>query len=92
MINNEPSKRIVYLVGAGASHACAARMGSPYGILMGHLGARLGVKLKELVNSGYSGDDSLTYLVNSVIDDATDFEHIITFLAEAPSIVHRPVR
>ena len=45
--------------------------------------------LRELINNGFAGDASLEYLVNSVIDDTTDFEHIITFLDDAPSLRHR---
>ena len=56
---------------------------------MRHLGRPLHEKLSELVTNGFSGDDSLVNLVNSVIDDTTDFEHIITFLEDAPSLLHR---
>ena len=56
---------------------------------MQHLGEPLRAKLRELINNGFAGDPSLEYLVNSVIDDTTDFEHIITFLADAPSLRHR---
>ena len=83
------TKRVVYLIGAGASHACVSSVGSPYGILMRHLGEPLRAKLRELINNGFAGDASLEYLVNSVIDDTTDFEHIITFLDDAPSLRHR---
>ena len=64
-------------------------VGSPHGILMRHLGEPLCAKLRELVNNRFAGDASLEYLVNSVIDDTTDFEHIITFLDDAPSLRHR---
>ena len=79
----------MYLIGAGASHGCVTSVRSPYGILMQHLGESLRAKLRKLVNSGFRCDESLRYLVNSVIDDTTDFEHIITFLADAPSSRHR---
>lgn len=49
------SKRIVYLVGAGASHACVSRVGSPHGILMSDLTAPLSRKLQGLINNGFSG-------------------------------------
>lgn len=83
------STRVVYLVGAGASHACVSRVGSPHGILMRDLTAALSAKLKELIVTTYSGDNSLANLVNSVIDETTDFEQIITFLDDAPSLRHR---
>ena len=81
--------RVVYLIGAGASHGCVKNVGSPYGILMRHLGEPLYAKLRELISNSYAGDASLEYLVNSVIDHTTDFEHIITFLDDAPSLRHR---
>ena len=83
------STRVVYLVGAGASHACVERVGSPHGILMRDLTVALSLKLQELIASNYSGDDSLANLVNSFIDETTDFEQIITFLDDAPSLRHR---
>ena len=83
------SYRVVYLVGAGASQGCVQSVDSPHGILMRDLGKPLHKKLRELVTNGFSGDDSLVNLVNSVIDDTTDFEHIITFLGDAPSLLHR---
>ena len=82
-------KTIVYLVGAGASHACVSSVGSPHGILMRDLGEPLCEKLHELINNGFAGDESLVNLVHEVIDDSTDFEHIITFLDDAPSLLHR---
>ena len=89
MTTETSSKRVVYLIGAGASHACVSTVNSPYGILMKDLGEPLRAKLRELINNDFSGDLSLEYLVNSVIDDTTDYEHIITFLADAPSLLHR---
>ena len=46
-------------------------------------------KLRELITNGFSGDDSLVNLVNSDITDTTDYEQVITFLDEAPSLRHR---
>ena len=80
--------RVVYLFGAGASHACVKRVGSQHGILMGDLTRPIQQKLKELVENGYSGNDSLTDLVNTV-DEKTDIEHLITFLDDIPSLQHR---
>ncbi len=82
-------KRVVYLVGAGASHACVSRVGSPHGILMSDLVDPLSLKLQELISNGFSQDDSLKKLVNSIIDETTDVEHVITFLEDAPSLRHR---
>ena len=81
--------RVVYLLGAGATQACVSSVGSPHRILMRDLGEPLNEKLQELVSNDFSADTGLRNLVNSVIDDSTDFEHIITFLDDAPSLRHR---
>ena len=89
MTTETETKRVAYLIGAGASHACVSSVGSPYGILMRHLGEPLRSRLSELIDNDFAGETSLEYLVNSVIDDTTDFEHVITFLDDAPSRRHR---
>ena len=80
--------RVVYLFGAGASHACVKRIGSPHGILMRDLTGLIQERLRELVSQLYSDNDGLIDLVNSV-DDDTDLEHLITFLDDIPSLQHR---
>ena len=80
--------QVVYLFGAGASHACVKRLGSPHGILMRDLTPPLQSKLGHLVDNGFSDIQSLIDLVNSV-DEATDIEHLITFLDDVPSMRHR---
>ena len=84
-----PSKRVVYLMGAGASHGCAARVGSPHGLLMDHLKEPLGLGMHDLVENEYKSDSSLTNLVNTLVSDQADFEHVVTFLDESPSGVHQ---
>lgn len=89
-MNAEPlPKKVVYLIGAGASQACVESVGSSKGILMRHLGEPLSDRLQELVRTQYSGDQSIVNLVNTVVNEETDFEHIITFLDDAPSLRHR---
>ena len=80
--------RVVYLFGAGASHACVKRVGSTHGILMGDLTGSLQIRLHALIENGFAGIDSLEQLVNSV-DEKTDVEHLITFLDDVPSSKHR---
>ena len=88
-MDNVSPTRVVYLVGAGASHACVDRVKSPHGILMRDLAQPIRLRLQELVNRDYFGDANLIDLFNEVITDDTDFEHIMTFLAESPSKLHR---
>ena len=56
---------------------------------MRHLGAPLSTRLQNLVSTDYSEEQSLVDFVNTVVDEETDFEHIITFLDDAPSLRHR---
>lgn len=81
-------KKVVYLFGAGASHACVSRVRSDYGILMSDLNLPMRESLRDLVEETYPQEDSLHTLVNT-LDESTDFEHLCTFLEEAPSVVHR---
>ena len=83
-----PIKKVVYLFGAGASHACVSRVRSDYGILMSHLNLPMREGLRDLVEATYSQEESLQTLVNT-LDESTDFEHLCTFLEEAPSVIHR---
>ena len=89
MTKMAPRRRVVYLLGAGASHACVKAVGSPHGILMNDLGPPLAEAVRDLVQRKYSGNRTLTDLVNAVINETTDFEHVITFLDESPSALHR---
>ena len=56
---------------------------------MGDLGACLATSVRKLVEEKYQSDSSIAYIVNENIDLNTDFEHVITFLDESPSALHR---
>ena len=81
--------RVVYLIGAGASHACVQRVKSPYGILMKDLIQPMTDQAHQLLEHKYTSHRDLAALVNHVIVEETDFEHVITFLASSPSRHHR---
>ena len=89
MINTSSPKRIAYLFGAGATQACLDFVSSEQKTLMRDLGTTLLSRLSELVRTEYSDDDALNALVNDVVDDETDYEHVITFFHESPSARHR---
>ena len=82
-------KRVVYLMGAGASHGCADVVGSSHGLLMADLNEPLGIRMQRLVVEQYAEDASLTNLVNTIIAERVDFEHVVTFLDESPSGMHQ---
>ena len=82
------TKKVAYLIGAGGSHACVKTLGSPNGILMSDLATDLVSGIKRLVQS----DDQyqpLLSVVNEIVGEEADFEHLITFFDESPSAVHR---
>lgn len=85
----EAKTQVVYLLGAGASHACADWVDSPHGILMRDLTDPLLEEIRPIAENTYRDDPSLMALVNTVIDNTTDVEPIITFLAQSPSAAHR---
>lgn len=88
---SDQAKRVVYLFGAGASHACVKAVGSNQGILMRDLNEDLAEEVRKLVASEdeYNGDRDLLALVNEVVDENSDYEHIITFLDQSVSAKHR---
>ena len=89
MTDSKIKKRVVYLLGAGASHACVDYAGGGTGILMRDLNPKLSAEVSKLVRSKNRQYQALHDLTNDVIDEDTDFEHVITFLDESPSKVHR---
>ena len=89
MTESAPPPRVVYLVGAGASHACIEAVGSPRGILMKHLNRPLSDRIHDLVTKKKRKYRSLARLVNELVDENADFEHLITFLDDSPSLVHK---
>ena len=86
---NPKKTKVVYLIGAGASHGSVKSVGCSRGILMADLGLPLANAVRDLVRSKPRKYGTLRTLVNNFIHDKVDFEHIITFLDESPSIMHR---
>ena len=57
---------------------------------MSDLNAPLSLKLAKLMaDDRFADDDRLNYLINSINDGSADIEHLITFLDDAPSNLHR---
>lgn len=81
--------RVAYLLGAGATHASIKAESSPFGILMRDLGLALSQGTRDLVKRKYSTSPDIALLANEVVDENVDFEHVITFLEESVSALHR---
>ena len=82
-------KKVAYLIGAGASHGSVKSVGCSRGILMNDLRQPFVDAVHDLVYSKPRKYGVLRGLVNDVIHNEVDFEHIITFLDESPSAIHR---
>ena len=83
------TRTVVYLIGAGASHGSVKYQRCPYGILMNDLSPTLAAKIRARVTAEDSPYSSLKRLVNDIVTETTDYEHLITFLDESPSALHR---
>ena len=46
-------------------------------------------ELSDLVRRKYNDHDAVKTLLNDALDDDTDYEHLITFLDQSPSALHR---
>ena len=82
-------RRIVYLFGAGASHASIKARNSVHSILTRDLNPPLLAELRPLVVEEGGPYEGLMPLFNEVMTEDADLEHLITFLDESPSAVHR---
>lgn len=87
--DHPPKRRVAYLVGAGATHACAKAVNSPHGLLMTDLNTELAERVRVLIAEEYPDTPSLLDLANDVINATCDYEHVITFLDESVSELHR---
>ena len=82
-------QRVVYLFGAGASHGCVLRVGSPYGLLMKDLMDDIALKAHHIVQERYPDESSIQNLLNTVLLSDSDVEQVITFLKNSPSLLHQ---
>ena len=82
-------KSVVYLIGAGASHGSVKAVGCSRGILMEDLRQPLAEAVRDLVTRKPRKYGAFRGLVNEIIHDKVDVEHIITFFHESPSAIHQ---
>ena len=86
---NLPKTNVVYLMGAGATHGNIQHVASPHGILMRDLKQPLADAIHALINRKKAKYGALLSLVNDFSDTEANIEHVITFLDQSPSAVHR---
>lgn len=79
------TRRVVYLLGAGATQGAARFAGSSVDLVMPGLIDRLLKRMREEYLEHFAGHQGMAHLVNDVVDEKTDFEHLLTFLEDTPS-------
>lgn len=82
---DEAPRRVVYLLGAGATQGAVQFAGSTAKLVMPGLIDRLLDRTREKYLEAFADHAGLKHLVNDVVDDDTDFEHLLTFLEDTPS-------
>jgi hypothetical protein len=80
-----PPRRVVYLLGAGATQGAIGYAGSAANLLMRGLAEPLSEATHKTYQDNFNGHAGLASLINEVIDTETDIEHLLTFLADTPS-------
>ena len=80
-----PPRRVSYLFGAGATQGAVHYAGSARQLVMPGLIGRLMDSTNTAFAEDFSDHAGLRHLVNDVVNDETDFEHLLTFLADTPS-------
>lgn len=87
---SEPApRRVVYLLGAGATQGAADFAGSSEKLVMPGLIDVLLERMREVYVDQFHDHPSVSHLVNDVVDADTDFEHLLTFLEDTPSLVYQ---
>jgi hypothetical protein len=82
---DDAPRRVVYLLGAGATQGAAQFAGSSAKLVMPGLIGRLLDLTSDAYVEAFADHAGLKHLVNDVVDDDTDFEHLLTFLEDTPS-------
>jgi hypothetical protein len=78
-------RRVVYLLGAGATQGAASFGGSAESLVMSGLIDPLLERMRQVYIEKFNDHPGVAHLVNDVIDANTDFEHLLTFLEDTPS-------
>ena len=80
-------RRIVYLLGAGATQGCIAHSGSQHNLVMSGLSKPISEQLNLKVIEKYDDHPGIRRLYNEVVapKPSFDIEQLITFLEDSPS-------
>jgi hypothetical protein len=83
------SRRVVYLLGAGATQGAVSFGGSAARLVMPGLIGKLRDRMRAVYMEAFLDHPGVGHLVNDVVTDETDFEQLLTFLADTPSIPYQ---
>jgi len=84
---SDADKRVVYLLGAGATQGCLSYCGSSKNLLMPALREPISKRFRANIEES-DWHHGVGRLVNDLLAD-TDVEHLLTFLEESPSETYR---
>lgn len=82
---DDAPRRVVYLLGAGATQGAVQFAGSAAKLVMPGLIDRLLDRTSDVYVEDFADHAGLKHLVNDVVDADTDFEQLLTFLEDTPS-------
>lgn len=83
------ARRVVYLLGAGATQGAIHFAGSTASLIMPGLIDRLLGGMREEYLKHFPSHPGMKRLVNDVVNTSTDFEHLLTFLEDTPSLPYQ---
>ena len=91
MVGGEDKRRVVYLLGAGATQGCISHSGSRYNLVMSGLSELISEQLNLRVIGKYEHHAGICRLFNEVVapDPSLDIEQLITFLEDSPAAEYR---
>ena len=80
--------KVVYLIGAGATHGSIKAVGASTGLLIRDLEPYIAEEVRKVLNSRKKYEP-FKEVVNEIILNGADIEHVITFFDESSSAVYR---
>ena len=89
--SGEGNRRVVYLLGAGATQGCISHSGSRHNLVMSGLSELIFEQLNLRVIGKYEHHAGIRRLFNEVVapEPSLDIEQLITFLEDSPAAEYR---
>ena len=89
--DKDDSRRVVYLLGAGATQGCISHSGSRHNLIMSGLSGPISEQVRLRVIEKYEDHAGIRRLVNEAIvsEEFLEIEQLITFLEDSPASDYR---